>query len=80
MVLGVGLSTLCMFIRGIYRTIELSNGWGGRIISTESYFIALDGSMIVLSMLALSVFHPGRLLSNDRATVEEKHSGSVTEA
>lgn len=42
--------------------------------------VALDGSMIVLSMLALSVFHPGRLLDSDRATVEEKNSGSVTEA
>jgi len=71
MIFGVGLSTLAMFIRGIYRTIELANGWGGRIISTESYFIALDGAMILLSMLALCVFHPGRLL--DKQTVVEEN-------
>ncbi|KAF9784938.1 RTA1-domain-containing protein, partial [Thelephora terrestris] len=79
MIVGVGLSTLAMFIRGIYRTIELANGWSGRIISTESYFIALDGSMIAFSMLALSVFHPGRLLEVEPAA-EEKNNGSITEA
>lgn len=59
---GLGFSTLCLLIRSIYRTIELSNGWGGRIITTEVYFNVLDGMMVVLSMFTLNVFHPGFLL------------------
>jgi hypothetical protein len=43
------------------------------------FLVALDGSMIAFSMLALSVFHPGRLLDVE-PTVEEKNNGSVTEA
>jgi len=79
MIFGVSLSTLTMFIRGVYRTIELANGWGGRIISTQSYFIALDGSMILLALLTLNIFHPGRLL-DEQTVVEENKNGSVTEA
>lgn len=41
--------------------------------------VALDGSMILFSMLALSVFHPGRLLDK-QTIVEENKNGSVTEA
>lgn len=35
---GLALSTLTLFIRAIYRTIELSNGWRGRVIHTQVYF------------------------------------------
>ncbi|OSD07748.1 RTA1-domain-containing protein [Trametes coccinea BRFM310] len=61
------ISALCMiwiylFIRSIYRTIELSDGWTGRIITTERYFNILDGAMIVLAMFTLNLFHPGLLL------------------
>ncbi|KAJ3851562.1 RTA1-like protein [Lentinula lateritia] len=41
------LSTICIFIRAVYRTIELTDGWSGRIISTQRYFNVLDGAMIV---------------------------------
>lgn len=34
--------------------------------------VALDGAMIVFSMLALNIFHPGRLLSNEPVIKEEK--------
>ncbi|KAH8116115.1 RTA1 like protein [Phellopilus nigrolimitatus] len=46
MIFGLGFSTLCIFIRAVYRTIELSDGWTGRIIQTEVYFNVLDGGMI----------------------------------
>lgn len=35
---GLAFSTLMLFIRAIYRTAELSDGWGGRIIHTQVYF------------------------------------------
>jgi hypothetical protein len=38
MVAGLAFSTLVIFIRSIYRTIELTDGWRGRIIQTQLYF------------------------------------------
>jgi hypothetical protein len=35
---GLAFSTIALFIRSVYRTIELSNGWSGRIIQTQVYF------------------------------------------
>ena len=46
----------------MYRTIELVDGWEGRIIHNELYFNVMDGAMIVASMYCLNIFHPGRLL------------------
>lgn len=34
-------NTTCLFIRAVYRVIELSDGWTGRIIHTQVYFSAL---------------------------------------
>ncbi|KAF8317970.1 hypothetical protein DL93DRAFT_487538 [Clavulina sp. PMI_390] len=62
---ALAFSSLCLLIRSIYRTIELSNGWNGRIIQTQVYFNVLDGAMVVLSMYTLNFFHPGFLLYED---------------
>lgn len=64
---------LCLFIRSIYRTIELADGWTGKIITTEVYFNVLDGTMIVLAMFALNFFHPGMLLlSKDELIADQE--------
>ncbi|KAF9003011.1 RTA1 like protein-domain-containing protein [Cyathus striatus] len=52
---GLALSTLFLFIRAVYRTIELSDGWNGRIISTQVLFNVLDGGMITLAMYSLNL-------------------------
>lgn len=62
MLIGTAFSSLAIYVRSVYRTIELTNGWNGRIITTEIYFNTMDGAMIVLAMYCLNVFHPGRLL------------------
>jgi hypothetical protein len=38
MIFGLGFSTICLLIRSIYRVVELSDGWGGKIITNEHYF------------------------------------------
>ncbi|KAI5999246.1 RTA1-like protein, partial [Pisolithus albus] len=40
LILGLVIQTFCLFVRAAYRTVELSNGWSGPIISTEAYFSA----------------------------------------
>ncbi|KAK7690653.1 hypothetical protein QCA50_005752 [Cerrena zonata] len=68
-----GLSFICVFIfiRSIYRTIELADGWNGRIIQTQVYFNVLDGAMIILSLYTFNLCHPWLLLQPARLHEEE---------
>jgi len=68
MVLGLIITTIFVYIRAIYRTIELLDGWGGPIITNQTLFNCLDGVPIFLAMLTLNVFHPGRLIPVPRAS------------
>ncbi|KAK0184993.1 RTA1-like protein [Armillaria mellea] len=71
MVAALAFSTTCLFIRAEYRVIELEDGWGGRIITTEVYFNVLDGAMITLAIYVANLFHPGRIF---RRTKERRAS------
>ncbi|WWD16916.1 hypothetical protein CI109_101348 [Kwoniella shandongensis] len=59
---GVAFASAMIFVRGIYRSIELAQGWTGYLITHESYFIYLDGLPMVLCLAAFVVSHPGWLL------------------
>ncbi len=39
----LGLATICIFIRSVYRVIELAGGWGGELLRDEPKFIILEG-------------------------------------
>jgi len=80
MLTGMAFSSVLIFIRSVYRTIELSDGWSGRIITTQVYFNVLDGGMIVAAMFTLNFLHPGFLLiqaapgkGDSESDVSEKH-------
>ncbi|TFY62756.1 hypothetical protein EVJ58_g3665 [Rhodofomes roseus] len=62
MVAALVFSSLCFYVRTWYRCIELGDGWEGRIIHTQRYFVIMDALMIVLAMWTLNIFHPGHLL------------------
>ncbi|KAJ7864225.1 RTA1 like protein-domain-containing protein [Mycena olivaceomarginata] len=59
---ALAFSTTVLVIRSIYRLIELSGGWTGRIIRTEVYFNVLDGGMVTLAIFTLNFVHPGLFL------------------
>ncbi|KAI5998517.1 RTA1 like protein [Pisolithus orientalis] len=65
LVLGLVIQTTCLFIRSVYRTIELSNGWNGPIISNQVYFNVFDGAMMTIAFFAFNAFHPGFFFKND---------------
>lgn len=52
-------AVLLVFVRCIYRVIELAQGWSGELITHEVYFIILDALMMSLATTILTVFHPG---------------------
>ncbi|KAF4254965.1 hypothetical protein KXW98_004865 [Aspergillus fumigatus] len=60
-------SVVCIYVRSIYRTIELSEGWSGYLITTERYFIALDGAMMVAAVVVFNVFHPGWMMPTGKS-------------
>ncbi|KAH7912843.1 RTA1 like protein-domain-containing protein [Hygrophoropsis aurantiaca] len=62
MLYAMTFTTTCLFIRAVYRTVELTDGWNGRIISTQVYFNVLDGGMVTLAIYTLNIFHPGFLI------------------
>ncbi|KAJ7278443.1 RTA1-like protein [Mycena rebaudengoi] len=77
MIGGLVFSTTCLFIRSVYRTIELTDGWTGRIIHTELYFNVLDGAMVTLAIFTMNAAHPGFLLHEKASSPSEKELGLV---
>ncbi|KAI0692777.1 RTA1 like protein-domain-containing protein [Cytidiella melzeri] len=62
MSLGLAITTGFLIIRSIYRTVELGDGWTGRVVRTQVYFNVFDGAMVLIAMYAFNLFHPGFLL------------------
>ncbi len=61
---GMSIVTLMIFIRCIYRTVELLGGWSGYIITHEVYFACLDGLPMVIALFTFNIFHPSRYIKN----------------
>ncbi|PIG83675.1 RTA1 domain protein [Aspergillus arachidicola] len=55
-----------VLIRCIYRIPEMAGGWGNPLMQKEDEFLVLDGMMVALAVLALTVFHPGLFLASLR--------------
>jgi len=63
MIVALCFNTFCLYVRAVYRVIELADGWNGTVIATQNYFNVFDGAMVVLAIYTLNFFHPGRLLN-----------------
>ncbi|KAK2000400.1 RTA1 like protein [Colletotrichum falcatum] len=55
---ALGIATICIFVRCIFRVAELSGGWTGPLMARQDLFIAFEGAMIATAVLALNIFHP----------------------
>lgn len=51
-------SILFVYIRCVYRVVELAQGWTGYLITHEEYVLTLDGMMILLASFTLLFLHP----------------------
>ena len=56
---GLVLAYLTVFTRCVYRIAELGPGWKNSIMQNEVEFIVLDGVMVAVATICLTVFHPG---------------------
>ncbi|KAL8657975.1 MAG: hypothetical protein Q9226_001385 [Calogaya cf. arnoldii] len=57
--IALTISTICIFIRSVFRVVELGEGWDGALIKNQTLFIVLEGAMVVIAVLVLNAFHPG---------------------
>ena len=56
---ALGAAIMLIFIRSVYRVAELQQGFNGPIANDEVSFMILEGPMIFLAVLAMTVLHPG---------------------
>ena len=77
--LALSISTLAIFIRSVYRVIELSQGWQGALMKNERLFIVLEGVMVLLAVLVLNVGHPGWCFGEGRGTGMKGRAGEKEE-
>lgn len=52
-------SFVVILTRCIYRLPEFAGGWGNPLMRHETEFLILDGVMVLLGVIAFTVFHPG---------------------
>lgn len=62
----IGISTLFILVRCIYRIVEMSEGWLGYLATTPVYFDILDGLMILLAIGVFIPIHPGWFLPRNK--------------
>ncbi|KPM45371.1 hypothetical protein AK830_g1153 [Neonectria ditissima] len=56
----------CILVRCIYRIAEMAGGWGNHIMQDEPSFLVLDASLVLVTSILLTVFHPGLLFPQMR--------------
>jgi hypothetical protein len=58
-IVAIFTAGLFIFIRSVFRCAELSGGFNGPLANDEVTFMVLEGTMIALACILLTVFHPG---------------------
>lgn len=66
---------LTIFTRCVFRIAEMAGGWRNSIMQNEPEFIALDGVMVSIAVLCLTVFHPGVFFTPMQTHKKNKKNG-----
>ncbi|KFY24032.1 hypothetical protein V493_05479 [Pseudogymnoascus sp. VKM F-4281 (FW-2241)] len=71
---SLGLATMLILIRSIYRVAEMAGGYDGKLMKDENTFLVFEGILIVVAVLLLLVFHPGAVMDGFGASIKPKAS------
>ena len=71
---ALALATIGIFWRSVYRVAELAQGWDGALIRRQDLFIAFEGVMVIIAVLALNVFHPAVCFGSKVQKANEEHT------
>jgi hypothetical protein len=58
------IATILIFVRCIYRVAELWDGFSGHLANDEATFMIFEGPFIIIALVAMTVFHPGRVFND----------------
>lgn len=67
--LVISMSVVLIYIRCVFRVVELSEGWHGYLMNHEIFTFVLDSAMVALSGLLYTVFHPFWVFGRSRKNV-----------
>ncbi|KAF8846726.1 RTA1-domain-containing protein [Acephala macrosclerotiorum] len=56
---ALAIATIGIFVRSVFRVAELSKGFHGPLDNQEATYMVLEGMMILMACIALTLFHPG---------------------
>ncbi|GME73007.1 unnamed protein product [[Candida] boidinii] len=70
---AVSLSVIFVFVRSIYRLIELAEGFSSTLAVDEIYFMILEALMMCLAVLALTLIHPGYVYGRRSKIIVKGH-------
>jgi hypothetical protein len=71
LIFSLTLSAVLIFMRSVYRVAELSEGWKGRLMTTEKFVLWLEAIPVAISGLFLSIFHPANCFPEHKHVEEE---------
>ncbi|KAK7728255.1 Envelope glycoprotein gp160 [Diaporthe eres] len=81
--IAIFISFVMIYIRSIYRTIELAQGWRGHLITHEAYFIGLDAAIMVVAVAVFVPVDPAVILYSRKYTsapAKQSPSADVSDA
>jgi hypothetical protein len=70
-----GAATLLIYLRTVFRLAETAEGLGGKLSTREVYFGTLEFAPVVLAVLLLSAWHPGRCVGRTIAGSKAEGNG-----
>ncbi|QKX57827.1 uncharacterized protein TRUGW13939_04947 [Talaromyces rugulosus] len=77
------ITFITIFIRCVYRVVELAGGWNNKLQREETPFIILESGMVSVAVFAFALFHPGRAFDdsfgNLYSSVEKSSRGEDAE-
>jgi hypothetical protein len=56
---SLALATVAIFVRSVSRVAELKGGFHSSLANNEVLFMILEGAMISIAILCLTILHPG---------------------
>ena len=56
---ALATAVVTIYVRSCYRVAELKSGFDGALANDEVTFMILEGSMVSIAALALTIMHPG---------------------
>lgn len=74
---ALGIATICISVRCVFRVFELSGGWTGPHTHNQSLFIVFEGLMIFGASAALAIFNPCLCLKELPADTDPTRPGHI---